>query len=88
MQQFPPFFSFNFDQVEMVGGSVVSFFLVRGLIQCPAPIPRATATMASWLIMDPGGADVVIRLIEAERRIQPPAEWIQFWIGRLVLSHP
>lgn len=87
VQQYPPYFSYNFDQVEFASTSPISFFLTRGLMACPVPIHRATATLADWLIIDPLGAQIVVRLLSGDIRVQPPTEFLIYWIGRDNLSY-
>lgn len=86
-QQYPPFTCLNLDQVQFASGPYVSFLLLRGLILLNLRLRRATATQADWLIIDPSGAALVVRLLEATPRVQPPAEWITYWIGRDTLSY-
>lgn len=87
VQQYPPYTAYNFDQVSFGAPASTSFFITRGLILSPVPIRRATGTQADYLIVDPLGAQIVVRLLSGDIRVQPPDEWLIYWIGRDQLTY-
>lgn len=82
VQQYPPFFAYNYDQVEFGGPPPASFFLERGMIASPHQLPRAGPGVADYLVIDPSGARIVVMVLQGATRVQPPTTWLQYYTGR------
>lgn len=87
LQQYPPYTTLNFDQVDFAVGPVTSFFFSRGALDLPVLLKRATSTMADYLVIDPGGVNLTIMILQAEVRLQPATNRLQYWIGKSTLSY-
>lgn len=85
VQQWPPFFVLNADQVTL-GGLTPSFLIERGLIVCPVLLRRSTGTLSDWLVIDPFGARIVLQLMEAHHRIESGEVKVSMYFAKSTLS--
>lgn len=86
-QQYPAFTTYNNEQSDFAGVPPRSFLLVRGLYVSSVKVPRATTTLAGYLVIDPADLGQVIKILEVQQRVQLPNRWLTYWVGKLILSH-
>lgn len=86
VQQWPPFFALGSDQINM-GAGPVGFLIERGVVKTAVPILTTTGTIADWLVIDPLGLAIPLKVLQGHHRLRGDGSFVTIYFAKADFSY-